>query len=188
MSVRQRVEDAHFLLANGRIEGALLSACVAVAATSRARYPDRTKMRDRRAFIEFLGEEMRVLTAGAITNVNLKYPSADISQYPNKMMPLQDILYEFVRCTLAHEGRLGSSVKFLEGDAMTIEVDEECISLGGAFLQRLLLVLIYAPENFSEYPEISAMPIEVAGWNLFGIRRDNHEDYLMARQERITAL
>lgn len=187
MSIRRRLEDAYLLLANGRADGALLSACAAISATSRKRYPDRKAMRDGEAFTKFLGEEMRVVTAGAVVNVNVLCPGADITKYPGGMMPLQDLLYEFVRCTLAHEGRIGENVEFIETDQISVEVNGNRLILGGEVLRRLLIVAEYAPENSEEFPQIAEMPPEVFGWLLFGQRRDSHAEYIQTRQDRLTA-
>src|ERR1035441_6386998 len=64
--VQARIEDAGVLSDNGRFEGALLMLLVAVAATSRKRYPDGTpsrkdaskKMGDGEAFTTFLRDEI----------------------------------------------------------------------------------------------------------------------------------
>jgi hypothetical protein len=188
MSIRRRLEDAHFLLANGRPDGALLSACTAISATSRKRYPDRKAMNDREAFTKFLGEEMRVVTAGGVVNFNVRCPGADTKKYPDEMMPLQDVLYEFVRCTLAHEGRIGANVEFAQTDHISVEIKDDRIILGGQMLGRLLIVPEYAPENSSEFPQVAEMPAEVVGWLLFGKRRQAHAEYLSERQKRVEAI
>lgn len=188
MSIRRRLEDAHFLLANGRLDGALLSACAGISATSRRRYPDRKAMNDREAFTTFLGEEMRVVTAGAVINFFVRCPGADTKKYADEMMPLQDVLYEFVRCMLAHEGRIGKNVEFADTDKISIEIKDDRIILGGELLRRLLIVPEYAPENATEFPQNAEMPQEVVGWVLFGKRRDKHAEYLTERQQRLVVV
>lgn len=188
MSIRRRLEDAYLLLANGRADGALLSACAAISATSRKRYPDRKAMRDGEAFTKFLGEEMRVVTAGAFVNFNVVCPGADKAKYNDGMMPLQDVLYEFVRCTLAHEGRIGENVEFADTDRISVEVKDDRLILGGEVLRRLLIVAEYAPENAAEFPQIAEMPPEVVGWLLFGQRRDSHVEYIQIRQNRVNTI
>lgn len=144
-------------------------------------------MNDREAFTWFLGEEIRVVTAGAVINSNVACPGADTNKYANGMMPLQDVLYEFVRCTLAHEGRIGTNVAFAETGAMSVEVTDDRLILGGEVLRRLLMVPEFAPQNSAEFPQVADMPQEVVGWHLFGSRRDSHADYLTKRQKRIAA-
>lgn len=58
MSIKTRIEDASILLEMDRKEGALLAALVAVAATSRKRYPDRDAILDGKAFETFVSEEL----------------------------------------------------------------------------------------------------------------------------------
>ncbi len=189
MSIRRRLEDARFLLANGRADGALLSACAAISATSRKRYPDRTAMKPGEAFTKFLGEEVRVVTAGGAVNIVTRCPGADVKKYPDEMMPLQDVLYAFVRCQLAHEGKIGDNVEFLDDDTISFGgVEANRLRLGGGILQRLLIVPEYAPENADEFPQVAEMPAEVVGWLLFGKRRHAHADYLAERQRRLDAI
>jgi len=142
-------------------------------------------MGDRVAFTRFLGEEMRVVTAGAVVNFNVVCPGADKAKYTDGLMPLQDVLYEFVRCTLAHEGRIGQHVEFAETDKISVEVKDDRLILGGEMLRRLLIVAEYAPENSEEFPQIAEMPPEVIGWLLFGQRRDSHAEYIQTRQDRL---
>ncbi len=141
-------------------------------------------MPDRDAFTKFLGEEMRVVTAGVV-NFNVRCSGANTNKYPDEMMPLQDVLYDFVRCTLAHEGRIGGNVEFAETDRISVAIMDDRIILGGEVLRRLLIVPEYAPENASEFPQVAEMPQEVVGWVLFGKRRDSHSAYLTERQKRL---
>ena len=63
MSVRARIDDAKALYGAHRIEGCLLLLLVAVAATSRKRYP-KTRMNDGDAFKTFLHDEMHIKNPG----------------------------------------------------------------------------------------------------------------------------
>lgn len=103
-------------------------------------------------------------------------------------MPLQDVLYEFVRCTLAHEGRIGKNVEFDGNEGITMEIRDDMLILSGELIRRLLVVPEFAPENVGEFPQNADMPMEVVGWSLFGARRDNHADYLTERQKRLVAI
>ena len=144
-------------------------------------------MGDREAFTKFLGEEVRVITAGIFVNVNMRCPGADKKRYADEMMPLQDVLYHFVRCTLAHEGRVGENVEFAETDELYFEVNDNKLILGGEILRRLLMVPQFAPENAAEFPQVAEMSQEVTGLHLFGQRRDEHAAYLSERQRRLDA-
>lgn len=142
-------------------------------------------MTDSEAFTKFMGEETRVVTSGGIVHLFVKCPGADTAKYTDEIMPLQDVLYKFVRCTLAHEGRMGTNVEFADTDKISVELKDDRLVLGGEMLRRLLMVSEYAPENAEEFPQIAEMPPEVVGWVLFGQRRDNHADYLAQRQSRL---
>ena len=123
MSIKERIEDGHILYHNGKTQGALLSVLIAVTATSRKRRP-RDSCLDKDAFITFVGEEMLAITSGSVKNFNVRFRE--------QMIPLQEFLYKFVRCELAHEARLPSDVRFVKAPQPTsfsVEVAETHISL-----------------------------------------------------------
>lgn len=144
MSVRTRIEDAEFLYKNGRKDGALLSILVALAATSRKRYPKVVKKKDRDAFTTFLGEELtKRIRVGKF-----------VVKFRNKMILLQDLFYEFVRCELAHEAQIPKDIKFTKGDMLHVKVDEKEISLSEKFVDILFNIVIKAEENKEEFKDI----------------------------------
>lgn len=190
MSVRERQHDAALLWQSGRKEGALLSLLVAVAATSRKRYPRNEEKSDRKAFTQFLKDEMLVLTAGGAEGFRVSVSQADKKRYPDLLVPMQDVFYEFMRCELAHEGRLPGHVRFIEGDGggWSIEAGREALTLTSSFILFLSNVVVYAPENMCDFPENKEKPDDVVGWELFGKRRESHKEYLAARRKRILEL
>ena len=121
MSVRERVDDAVCLWTNGRQHGALLCILVAVAATSRKRFPEPPKgvkgfdeeakkkglkfrprsgyyvKSDRVAFETFILDEMLTLTGGK-AKYNVAFPFRG-----DERVPYETMLYEFMRCPLVHE-------------------------------------------------------------------------------------
>ena len=103
-------------------------------------------------------------------------------------MPLQDALYIFVRCSLAHEGGVSDNIGFVEGNGISFEILEDRVILGGGIMRGLLVVSQYAPENMTEFPEVARMPLDVVGWVLFDVRRDAHAEYLAIRQSRLAEL
>lgn len=167
MSIRKRLEDAQFLFANERFDGALLSVLVGIAATSRKRRPVPTK--DRVAFESFLGEEMIVVTGGGVANYNV--------MFREEMMPLQKLLYKFVRNELAHEGKLPKDVKFVDGEPgrVSLEVQPEAITLSKSWMEGLMKCVQFAPENGDEFPEFAETPDDVLRWLMFGKRRDSDQ-------------
>jgi len=95
--VHARLEDAKVLYQAGRIEGALLMTLVAVAATSRRRYPRGTKslkdpskdMGDGETFKTFVRDEIWRLVKEHSDTVGYKGG-----------MPIEDFLYTYLRSSL----------------------------------------------------------------------------------------
>ena len=136
MSIRDKIVDAQLLYANGRKEGALLSVLVAVAATSRKRYPLGTKS-DGDAFTSFLAEELpKVIRVGQF---NVKFR--------NKMITIQDLLYKYIRCNLSHEAELPEDIKFEKSDGLSVNVEDDCITFSDKLIDVLATVVGNAEEN-----------------------------------------
>jgi len=138
MSVKDRLEDARLLYAHGRQEGALLSVLVAVAGTSRKRYPKETIGGDREAFTKFVGEEMKTITGG-VKNFHI--------QFRGDLILLQDLLYRFVRCKLAHEAELPEDIIFEPGDNLRVEVTDTEVFFSDRLIDGLARAVKQAPEN-----------------------------------------
>ena len=145
MGIKDRIVDAQILYANGRKEGALLSVLIAVAATSRKRYPSGTK-KDSDAFTSFLAEELPKVTGIINWNVNFRY----------NMILLQDLLYKFVRCNLTHEAELPEDIVFEEGNTLKVCVEDNKITFSDYLIDVLATVVRNAEENSSEFMEAKA--------------------------------
>src|SRR5882724_2845054 len=98
MSLRDRVEDAMLLWENGRREGAFLVALIAVAATARRRFPDRTLVTDREAFESFVQSAHSVRLS---------------VEYRGECYEIEHIFYKWFRCELVHEGGLPLDIQFI---------------------------------------------------------------------------
>lgn len=146
MSVRARFDDSVALHAGGRHEGAVLALLVAVAATSRKRYPKGT-MSDGDAFKKFLHDQMKTIT-GNIENLHIKYRG--------EVQPIQDVLYKFVRCELAHEGTMPTDFVIERGSAFKIKIDDQKATFTDGLLEGLARAVIFAPENADEFKDIIA--------------------------------
>ena len=144
MSVRERIIDAQLLYANGRKAGALLSILVAVGATSRKRYPKKTKG-DRDAFTSFLSKELPKITR--VKNFNIKFRG--------KMVPLQELLYEFVRCNLTHEAELPEDIIFEEWDTLKVSVDDDKITFSDRLIDVLAQTVCNADENKDDFNDVN---------------------------------
>src|SRR5689334_9376605 len=120
IGVYARIEDAGVLADAGRFEGALLMLLVAIAATSRKRYPVGTKslkkpsekMGDGEAFKTFLRDEIWRLVR----------EHDDAIKFRGQEIPIEDFLYKFLRCELVHEGRLPTDLHPMRReDVITID-------------------------------------------------------------------
>lgn len=146
MSIIGRLDDARVLYEAGRLEGALLSLLVAVAATSRKRYPrEPGGKNDREAFTAFLTDEFGNLT-GSIANVPV--PNVNV-EFRGEMTAMPDLPYKYVRCELAHEGTMPDDVVFVRDDYLLLKGGDRLV-LNEAFLQGLANVVLGAVENAGE--------------------------------------
>jgi hypothetical protein len=102
----------------GRPEGALLVACVAVAAAARHQFPG---MKDRAAFIGLL------ILAWTI-------PIKEV-EFRGKGVAVENLLYQWVRCSLAHTATLPIDIGWIA----TPGRDDLAIRAGGAPEFKLLL-------------------------------------------------
>ncbi len=132
---------------------------VAVAATSRKRYPRGTpskkhpskKMGDAEAFKTFLRDEIWRLVK----------EHSDFVVFRGEQRPIEDFLYEFLRNELIHEGGTPVDLQPMhDGAVLTIDYpDGSVISFTTLLLARLNDVVWRAPENSYEAvkPEVQAI-------------------------------
>jgi hypothetical protein len=146
VSIADRLEDARLLYAHGRFEGALMSALAAAAGTSALRYPKGTasitnpkeKMQDKEKFVCFLDGIPPI--AGALVRLH------------GKCEPVAAILYDYLRCSLMHAGKLRKEVNF-EAGASTIDARIDCETRAPDVIVTYPVVMMlahsvaYAPEN-----------------------------------------
>jgi hypothetical protein len=100
---------------NGDFDAALLFACLAVAATSNKDRPDLKKDGDKyRAFIDkYLTIIMAVANGGNLMAAKMSIGTQHrVAKGTGYVSPSQ-ILYDMVRCSLIHEGRIPSNVSFV---------------------------------------------------------------------------
>lgn len=151
MSVRERIEDSKLLYAAGRLEGALLSVLVAVAGTSRKRYPQGTTskrypgkgMGDREAFEEFVLDEITPLTGGMRLSI----------EFEGSTYTLEELLYKFMRNSLIHEAQLHEHVSVDYGDFL-LDKRGTCdfITFSSEVVVRLAYIVETAKENAGCFP------------------------------------
>jgi hypothetical protein len=161
MSVRDRFDDAIALWNLGRKEAAWVMALVATAATARKRYPKPTG--DAESFKRFIRDVSPTVLLG---NPSWN-PPAPISIVLEDT-PLEDIMYEHLRCFLIHEAVVSPKLYFtgpVIKDGRTayplkIPVRSQGEVLFGIpenFVANLLKAVEEAPENrdlFADAPVI----------------------------------
>jgi hypothetical protein len=158
IGVQARIEDAAQLAERGRLEGALLLLLVAVAATSRRRYPRDPKLvaweksrvgkrpnhsnkylSDGQAFKRFLKDE----------HWRLLKDESPIIQFRESGFPIEDLLYDYLRCNLIHAGGMPQDLHPVQaGDVIMVEnPDGTAVGFTKLLLTRLNDVVWRAPEN-----------------------------------------
>ena len=161
MSVKDRIEGAHTLWERGRLEGAVTMVLIAVAATVRKRYPQ--PVPDDRAYKNFVRDELTKITNGPSLNVDFYYDG----EYH---VPLEVIVYKFLRCELLHEAGLPGDITLtqpVQGDGKPFGKSPDGSPYDGKLFNRLVLndvlgfpigwiwnlirVIAEAPENKSEF-------------------------------------
>lgn len=129
---------------NGRLEGAFLSALIAVAATSRRRYQDRQAVRDREAFERFLTDAMSVRLS---------------VEYRGECHTIEHIFYKWLRCELVHEGGLPVDIEFMAEDGLSVRAGgapEYVLKISRGWFHHLLNSVAGAPENRDLFPSARA--------------------------------
>jgi hypothetical protein len=133
--IRDRIDDALLLWENGRHEGALLCALVALAATARKRYP---KLGDREGFERFFSEARRVVIG---------------VEYRGECHCIEHVLYKWLRCQLVHEAGLPLDLKLMEEDepnTMSVRAGgapEYVLKIGHGWFGEIVRSVVNAPEN-----------------------------------------
>ena len=148
MSIKVRIEDAEVLWQHGRKEGAWVLALVAAAATSRKRYP--RPIKDNEAFKSFIRDVLPTLMYGK-TLEGTPNPKIIFDQ-----TPVEDIVYEHLRCNLVHEGEIAQQVAFSESTIVDGKV-QAILAVGSPnlipdfWVLNLMQAVKEAPENASEF-------------------------------------
>ena len=142
MSITSFLNRAEADLASGDWESALTNALIAVAATSKLRYPN---VGDRRAFVAFLKDEFaeniqpNVAIIGGYFKVHLG----------GQLIEIEEILYKFVRCHLLHEADVSPQLCFVEpAEGLSISyADDGRLQIGKGVIEILVRIVREAPES-----------------------------------------
>lgn len=150
MSIKARIEDAEVLWQHGRKEGAWILALVAAAATSRRRYP--RPIKDNEGFKSFIRDVLPTLMYG------LPLKGAPNPRIVFNDTPLEDIIYEHLRCNLLHEGEMGREIAFSESTIVDGKL-QATLTVGSPnripefWVLHLMKAVKEAPENASDFRE-----------------------------------
>ena len=120
----------------------MLSLLIAIGATSKRRY---SKLGDGEAFRRFLRDEFE-----SILGISVKSFNVDFRGTP---LPLENLLYKFVRCELAHEAALPADVAFEPTAELAIRTEGNRIVFSGPWADSLATAVVLSPENADEFPE-----------------------------------
>ena len=148
MSIKARIKDAEVLWQYDRKEGAWLLALVAAAATSRKRYPKPIK--DSTAFKSFIRDVLPTLMYGKPLQGT---PNPKI--FLDKI-PVEDIIYEHLRCNLVHEGEIAQEVAFSESTIVDGKLQATLVVgspnlIPDFWVLNLMKAVKEAPENALEF-------------------------------------
>ncbi|MGD9496589.1 MAG: hypothetical protein AB7Y46_09815 [Armatimonadota bacterium] len=148
--IAERLEDARILYANGQREGALLMVLVAVAGTSRRRFPRHQVCSDGEAFKRFLQDELYK----ALQPRGVHVPQIMVACSAGTM-PLEDILYHLVRCRLVHEALLDDDIEFEARSDISVTGGNP-MKLTDGWIDVLAQTVLNAPENADLFPNRAA--------------------------------
>jgi hypothetical protein len=75
--------------------------------------------------------------------------------YRGKLWSIEDLLYSFMRCELAHEGTLPADVRFVPGKpgSLTFGVKDQGVLFSYHLLDNLALAVMNATENAGLFTE-----------------------------------
>jgi len=111
----KRINGARKLWEDGDKENAAALIFIATAAISRLRFPRELGCTDKKAFTEFVKDQIAMITSGAMS-APVRFPKTsklpDIKTTEN--VPLEDVFYSCWRCVMIHEARWPPEVYLTE--------------------------------------------------------------------------
>jgi hypothetical protein len=160
MSIKARLEDAMILWDQGRKEGAWALVLIAAAATSRKRYP--RPMKDNDSFKRFIHDVQGTIVQG-------EHPSPPMDTIMLAGVPMEDVIYEHMRCNLVHEAELNQRVALSESKVvhglLGAELRVGAINeLPDFWVIHLAKAVRLAPENASEFTTAPSVSGSWAIW------------------------
>lgn len=114
VSIAKRVAEAVEKMAQDDVEGALLPISAAIDATATKHFNRGGRDSYKRFLHENLGLITKIAFGPSVLNINLKYDHPDIETGPDGLCTIEQILYHVIRCGLAHNADLPSTLKFVD--------------------------------------------------------------------------
>ena len=145
MSIELLLREALEQLQAEKFEAAMTSACISLDATAKNEFNTGSKRRCRQFVQSNLDIISSVGTGGAILAVPGSILALRKPESPSLSSPLEDIIYESVRCHLVHEASLPTNVCFTK-EAFYGERDG-VFYLPVLMIYALILSVIVAPTN-----------------------------------------
>src|SRR5262249_15182052 len=112
---------------------------IAVAATSRLRYPDHKAIKDGEAFERFIADVK---------------PGVLGAEYRGECHTIGHIFYKWLRCQLVHEGELPGDLELTESDGLSIRAGGRpnlTLQLSRGWFHFLVGCVVNAPENAGSF-------------------------------------
>ena len=157
VGIGKRVFEAVEKVQDGDPEGALIPVSIAIDATSRKQYGNRGR-RDKKGksrYKQFIHEYFPVITrvafgGSAIGQLRVKYyhPEIKNEQDPDGFCSAEAIFYCVIRCGLLHEACLPASLKFEEGNSITVQ--DGLLVLPASLIVGLVMAVVVCPANADE--------------------------------------
>lgn len=130
--MRWLYDDAVFLKQNGRLRGCLCLLLCLVDGLAKREYPDTTRNRER--YVKYLKEKLAEQGIDQASRIEEK----------NDVVHLSEIIYEYFRCNLVHEGDSRDSLSY----EVQVEYEESGRFMfnGTSLMDRVNKKLIYRAE------------------------------------------
>ncbi|EPN1636176.1 hypothetical protein ACTV10_001468 [Cronobacter sakazakii] len=192
--IRTRIEDADFLVANGRYESALLLLLTAIDGSAAKIFPKGypsidnplpnrkgkvTDMSTKERYKRFLGVRLRQVLGHMLQDD--AYFSKEITHRGDAFDKPVDMIYEVFRCNDVHEAHIPDELHYVYDPSATS--NDMCITFNGdeirfskGFLSLLRKIVVDAPCNTREFGRItfSLKPIELSKNDLIEKLSEKH--------------
>ena len=151
MSIGKRVTEAIEKYQARDFEGALIPACIAIDATAKKEFPKVKTVGAR--YKSFLRNYMWMIglvgLRGIVArNIRLKYIPPNLKPGPDGCVPIEDILYEIIRCGLLHEAGVADYIVL--SDDVILGYDGDRYVISAALPLGLTVAAMISPTNSIE--------------------------------------